>query len=114
MTTSSSIISLQYREAIRAAIDPREVACDEIVNVIIKTVGPILFEEAAKEACRSNQLVDDYIGHNLKLRDNNRLEVISKRIREYGNIAVMGIKPLRVDKTRFNRSYKTVLEIKFL
>jgi DNA replicative helicase MCM subunit Mcm2 (Cdc46/Mcm family) len=89
-----SIIMLQYGEVIKAAVDPREVACEQIIEIIKRTVGPILFEEAARQACECNQVVKDYLGSNLKLRDNNRLHEVSERIREYSNIRVVGLRPL--------------------
>jgi|tagenome__1003787_1003787.scaffolds.fasta_scaffold20988334_6 DNA replicative helicase MCM subunit Mcm2 (Cdc46/Mcm family) len=108
-----SIILLQYGEVIRASIDPREVACDEIVKIIKKTIGPILFEEAAKEACHTNQLVNDYIGQNLKLRDNKRLEEISKRVREHSNVAVVGLKPLILELIKENSDSVNSLQTGF-
>ena len=41
-----SLIMLQYGEVIKAAVDPREITCDQIVEIIKRTNGPILFEEA--------------------------------------------------------------------
>ena len=66
----------------------------------MKTSGPILFEEAVIQACQCNQVVKDYLGSNLKLRNNNRLHEISERIREYSNIRVVGLRPLILEWTK--------------
>jgi DNA replicative helicase MCM subunit Mcm2 (Cdc46/Mcm family) len=88
-------IMLQYGQVIKAAIDPRELACEEIINVIKQLKSPISFEEAARQACQQNRQVEDYFGPNLKLRDNNKLHEVSERVREYdNNVKVVQIKPL--------------------
>ena len=89
-----SLIMLQYGEVIKAVVDPREVACDLIVEIIKQTDGPVKFEEAARTACHRDQVVRDYIGPNLKLRENNRLREISERVRQYSNIKTIGLRPL--------------------
>ena len=89
-----SMIMLQYGEVIKAVVDPREVACDLIVGIIKQTEGPVSFEEAARIACHRDQVVRDYIGPNMKLRENNRLREISERVRQYSNIKTIGLRPL--------------------
>jgi hypothetical protein len=85
---------LQYGEVIKAVVDPREIACDQIVGIIKQTEGPVSFEEAARIACNLNQIVRDYVGPNMKLRENNRLREISERVRQYSNIRTIGLRPL--------------------
>jgi len=88
-------VMLQYGQVIKAAIDPRDLACEEIINVIKQVKSPISFEEAARDACQQNRQVKDYFGPNLKLRDNNKLHDVSERVREYNNnVKVVQIKPL--------------------
>jgi DNA replicative helicase MCM subunit Mcm2 (Cdc46/Mcm family) len=89
-----SEIMLQYGEVINAVSDPRETACQQIIEVIKQTKGPIPFEDAARQACELNKEVRDYIGSKMKLRYNNRLEEVSKRVKEYSNIKPVGIRPL--------------------
>lgn len=95
-----SLIMLQYGEVIKAAVDPREITCDQFVEIIKRTNGPILFEEAALQACHCNPVVKAYLGSNLKLRYNNRLHEISERVREYANIRVVGLRPLVLEWTK--------------
>ena len=95
-----SQIMLHYGEVINAVSDPRETACQKIIEVIKQTKGPILFEHAARQACEFNKEVRDYIGSNMKLRYNNRLEEVSKRVREYSNIKSTGIRPLVLEWTK--------------
>ena len=89
-----SSVMLQYGEVIKAVVDPREVACDLIVGIIKQTEGPVSFEEAARIACNQNQVVRDYVGPNMKLRENNRLREISERVRQDSNIKTIGLRPL--------------------
>jgi DNA replicative helicase MCM subunit Mcm2 (Cdc46/Mcm family) len=105
-----SEIMLYYGEVINAVNDPRETACQKIIEVIKQTKGPISFEHAARQACELNKEVRDYIGSNMKLRYNNRLEEVSKRVREYSNIEPVGIRPLvlkwtKTEETCSNRQY---------
>jgi len=95
-----SEIMLYYGEVINAVNDPRETACQKIIEVIKQTKGPISFEHAARQACELNKEVRDYIGSNMKLRYNNRLEEVSKRVREYSNIEPVGIRPLVLKWTK--------------
>ena len=91
---------LQYGQVIKAAIDPRELACEEIINVIKQAKLPISFEEAARQACKQNRHVEDYFGPNLKLRGNNKVHEVSERVREYdNNLKVVQIKPLVLEWT---------------
>jgi len=92
-----SLIMLQYGEVIKAVVDPREIACDQIVGIIKQTEGPVSFEEAARIACNQNQVVKDYVGPNMKLRENNRLHDTSERVRQYNNIKTIKLKPLVLD-----------------
>jgi len=87
-------IMLQYGEVIKAVVDPREIACDQIVGIIKQTEGPVPFEDAARQACNQNQIVRDYVGPSMKLRENNRLHEISERVRQYSNIKTIRMKPL--------------------
>jgi DNA replicative helicase MCM subunit Mcm2 (Cdc46/Mcm family) len=90
----SSII-LQCGEVINSAIDPRELAREEIVKILKQANTPIYFEEAARQACQQNLQVKDYVGSSLKLRENNKLREISQRVREYSsNIEILQQKPL--------------------
>jgi DNA replicative helicase MCM subunit Mcm2 (Cdc46/Mcm family) len=89
-----SEIILQYGEVINAVSDPRETACQQIIEIIKQTKVPILFEHAARQACELNKEVRDYIGSNMKLRDNSRLREVSERVREYNNVRSVGIRPL--------------------
>jgi hypothetical protein len=89
----------------RKVSDPRETACQKIIEVIKQTKGPILFEHAARQACELNKEVRDYVGSNMKLRYNNRLEEVSKRVREYSNIKSMGIRPLVLEWTKTEETY---------
>jgi hypothetical protein len=88
---------LQYGEVIKAVVDPREIACDLIVEIIKQSEVPISFEEAARQACNRNQVVKDYLGTNTKLRENNRLHDISEMVRQYSNIRTIGLRPLVVE-----------------
>ena len=94
---------LHYGEVINAVSDPRETACQKIIEVIKQTKGLILFEHAVRQACELNKEVRDYIGSNMKLRYNNRLEEVSKRVREYSNIKPVGIRPLVLEWTCSNK-----------
>jgi DNA replicative helicase MCM subunit Mcm2 (Cdc46/Mcm family) len=89
-----SLTMLQYGEVVKAVVDPREIACDIMVGIIKQTEGPISFEEAARTACHRDQVVRDYIGPNMKLRDNNILHDISEKVRQYSNIKSIGLRPL--------------------
>ena len=89
-----SKIQFQYGEVINAVVDPRELTCDLIVGTIKQTEGSVSFEEAARIACNQNQVVRDYIGPKLKLRENNRLHEISERVRLDSNIKTIGLRPL--------------------
>ena len=50
-----SNVMLHYGEVIKAAIDPREIACEEIIKVIkLQANIPIHFEDGARQACQQN------------------------------------------------------------
>jgi DNA replicative helicase MCM subunit Mcm2 (Cdc46/Mcm family) len=89
-----SKIMLQYGEVIKAVVDPREIGCDLIGAIIKQIDGPVSSEEAARIACNQNQVVRDYVGPNMKLRDNNRLREIFEKVRQDSNIRTVGLKPL--------------------
>src|SRR3954447_25167045 len=90
---------LDYGEVIKAAIDPREIACEEIIKVYILQANiPIHFEDAARQACQQNPQIKEYLGSSLKLRDNNKLREVSIRVKEYSsNIKIVQLKPLLLE-----------------
>ena len=94
LTKTNSDILFHQDVSLCNHVDPRELTCDLIVGTIKQTEGPVSFEEAAKIVCKQNQVVRDYIGPKLKLRENNRLHEISERVRQDSNIKTIGLKPL--------------------
>jgi hypothetical protein len=68
---SMSLMLLQYGHIIKIIEDPREIACQEITN-IIESKAPITFSEAVNIACQRNAQIKGYLGDKKNLTEDNK------------------------------------------
>lgn len=97
-----SAIMAEYGQAIAVvAADPRQVAYDAIVNVVQETEVGITFEQAVKKACDYEPQVKQFLGDNLKIRENKRLRTLRQRFVELRDdrITITGISPLTLKRS---------------
>jgi hypothetical protein len=95
---SVRVMLLQYGHIIQIVDDPRDVAQQEIVNIVVETKGPITFSEAVKVACHMNIQVKHYLDNrNLMAGDNKRyhdLREIFMDNMDSNRITITQLKPL--------------------
>ena len=89
----------QMRSFVEILADPKEIAINEIVEVVKDLKGqPILFQEAAKAACQNNEDVRAYLGTDLTASDNMKYRKVQQafveRIPE--GLKIVDKKPLRL------------------
>jgi len=97
---SMGIMLLQYGHVIKIVEDPREIACQEITNIIKESKAPITFTEAVNLACHRNIQIKAYLGNNsgkiLAIENNKRFRNLRDRLEfiDIRSISIVSQKPL--------------------
>jgi DNA replicative helicase MCM subunit Mcm2 (Cdc46/Mcm family) len=98
---SIKVMLLQYGHIIQVTEDPREIAQQEVTNIIKETKAPISFSEAVKLASQRNPQIKFYLGdngkgNNLTVEGNKRFRDLRERFIEGRDTKIMitSMKPL--------------------
>ena len=85
---------MRYGQVVKLVESPRIVAFNEMLSVIKRTNSSIEFTECLGIACQNNQQIRDYVGKELKLRNNWRLRPILDMLVNSPNIKQVKEKPV--------------------
>ena len=93
---------MRYGQVVKLVESPRIVAFNEMLSVIKRTNSSIEFTECLGIACQNNQQIRDYVGKELKLRNNWRLRPILDMLVNCPNIKQVKEKPVVPTLGRIN------------
>jgi DNA replicative helicase MCM subunit Mcm2 (Cdc46/Mcm family) len=91
-----NIVLQQLNMVVSLPANPRDIAYNECLNVLMESAFPMSFEEVIETVCRANQHISRYLGlkNKSKLRNNIKLRSILDMLQQHSRVKIVQMKPV--------------------
>jgi hypothetical protein len=89
-----NVILQQIDMVVASPTNPRDVAYEECLSILMESRFPISFEELVKIACERNKQVERYIGKSFRLDENRKLRPILDMLRNHSRVKEVQMRPV--------------------